>query len=278
MAYDPRVVQDFYDARAEKEWLRLERDPVGRLIYEVHAKAIRDCVQEGARVLELGAGAGRFSQLLARMTPRLTVSDISEKQLGFNRTKLTELGLADRVEAWVQADICDLSGFDDASFDAVICIGGALSYVFEREADAFAEMLRVLRPGQPLLLGVMSLAGVIRNALKGVVGEFVTQGMESIDWLLRTGRQDEEHYRGAAGHRVHLMRSEEIVGLCRRLGARVEKTYCGGYLATAAPEAFEQAALEERGVWERLVEAELAFCESPGLLEAGCHMVFQIRK
>ena len=57
MPYDPKIVRDFYDSRAEKEWSRLERDPTGRLIYEVHAKAIRDCVTEDARVLEVGAGA-----------------------------------------------------------------------------------------------------------------------------------------------------------------------------------------------------------------------------
>jgi len=66
--------------------------------------------------------------------------------------------------------------------------------------------------------------------------------------------------------------------LCDRFNATVEKTYCGGFLATAHPEALQKASEVDDRLWEQLVEAEISLCESPGLLEAGTHMIFLIRK
>ena len=64
------------------------------------------------------------------------------------------------------ADITDLSLFPDGQFDAVICYGGALSYVSERRHRAASELVRVVRPGGILLISVMSRYGAIVDLVR----------------------------------------------------------------------------------------------------------------
>lgn len=51
------------------------------------------------------------------------------------RERVEETGLEERVTERVLADVTDLSRFDDASFDAVVCYGGPLSYVVDRAEE-----------------------------------------------------------------------------------------------------------------------------------------------
>ena len=51
----------WYDALGEREWERLERTVRGRLSLEVHRRFLRRFVRHGCRVLEVGAGPGRFT-------------------------------------------------------------------------------------------------------------------------------------------------------------------------------------------------------------------------
>jgi len=55
-------------------------------------------------------------------------------------------------------------------FDAVITYGGPLSDVFDgHAADALTGLLRITRPGQPVLASVMSLLGTWRHFLPSVI-------------------------------------------------------------------------------------------------------------
>ena len=87
----------------------------------------------------------------AKLGAAVTALDLSEGQLELARATVVDAGLSDAVDAFVAADIADLSMFPDGHFDAVICYGGALSYVCERRDAAAAELVRVVRPGGILL-------------------------------------------------------------------------------------------------------------------------------
>lgn len=93
---------------------------------------------------------------------RIVVGDVSPEQLRLHREKTVEVESS--VEERVLVDIVELPRFRDCEFDAVICCGGPISYVLEREDDAVAELLRITRPGGYLLLSVMSLLGTLRSS------------------------------------------------------------------------------------------------------------------
>src|SRR5207245_11246336 len=122
-------------------------------------------VAPGSRVLEIGAGPGRFTQTLHRLGCRIVVADISHVQLELNRRYGAERGFASSVEAYQKLDICDLAILPPASFDVVVAYGGPLSYVFERRDDAVESCRSVLRSRGLIVGRVLYVFGLIECAL-----------------------------------------------------------------------------------------------------------------
>ncbi len=102
--------------------------------------AVQAVQPRGAAVLDLGAGTGDLSRELRRGGARLVAgADFAGPMLRRARAKL-----GPETADWLQADALQLP-FADESFDAV-----ASAFVLRNLVDlprAFAEMLRVLRPG-----------------------------------------------------------------------------------------------------------------------------------
>jgi ubiquinone/menaquinone biosynthesis C-methylase UbiE len=98
----------------------------------------------GKRVLDAGCGTGYGAAMLADGRPEALVGvDISDEALTDARQRL-----GDDVEL-VRADVRELP-FDPESFDVVVCFE-VIEHI-DRQADALAELKRVLRPGGVLLI------------------------------------------------------------------------------------------------------------------------------
>lgn len=95
------------------------------------------------RVLDVAAGTGAVTALLAARGHRVTAVDQSEQMLAAAARALRERGLSDRVDL-VRAE-AEALPFDDASFDA-LTVTYLLRYVAD-PAAALAELARVVRPG-----------------------------------------------------------------------------------------------------------------------------------
>lgn len=154
----------FFDEYGQREWDRFDTAPGGRANLEIHRRFIFEFIEPGWRVLDVGAGPGRFTIELAHLGARTVVADVSTEQLRLNREYVTAAGLDDQVEQRLVADVVDLSEFEGDSVDASVCFGGPLSYVLDRADDAVAELVRITRPGGVLLVSVMSLLGSARRA------------------------------------------------------------------------------------------------------------------
>ena len=144
-----------------------------RVNFEVHRRFLDEWIRPGDRVLEAGAGPGRFTLELARIGARVVVGDISSRQLELHAEKTA--AAESSVEERVLLDIVDLSRFADETFDAVVCYGGPVSYVIGEADRALAEVLRVMRRGGTALVSVMSLLGSARaffGHLPGLIEEF----------------------------------------------------------------------------------------------------------
>lgn len=150
--YDAAHVASFFDAYGEREWDRSGAAPLGQVSLHIHQHYLNRFVEADMHVLDAGAGPGRFTIELARLGARVTVGDISAGQLAQHRRRLEEVALEHAVIARHQLDVTDLSRFEDASFGAVVCYGGPISYTVDRADDAVSEPLRVTRPGGPVLL------------------------------------------------------------------------------------------------------------------------------
>lgn len=100
--YDPSYVAAFYDRDPESEWLRLVRSPLEEIKLHIHEHYLRKYMTSEMRVLEIGAGPGRFTKTLHELGCSVVVGDISAKQLEANKEKARELGFGASVERWVK--------------------------------------------------------------------------------------------------------------------------------------------------------------------------------
>jgi SAM-dependent methyltransferase len=259
--YDRDHIASFFDEYGEREWERLEQRPMDRVNFEVHRRLLEEHVRSGDRVLEIGAGPGRFTLELARLGARVVVGDVSPGQLELHRKKTAAVEVA--VEARTLLDVVDLSALADGEFDAAVCYGGPISYVLERADDAVAELLRVTRPGGRVLLSVMSLLGAAR-AFFFMFPELIEEhGWEKmVTDVFSTGLLTAEIN---DDHVMKMYRWAELEALLARHPCRLLVASASNYLVVGNEDTFVQD--------ERWLELELEACREPGALDAGTHIV-----
>lgn len=150
------VINEFYNSISEDA--RLEKSRQGQLEFIVTMHYIRKFLKPGDRVLEIGAGTGRYSIALAKDGYRVSAIDLVEKNL--NELKKNARGL-DTIEAY-QGDALDLSRFNDESFDVTLSFGPMYHlYEAEDQHKALDEAIRVTRPGGIILTAFLSAHAII---------------------------------------------------------------------------------------------------------------------
>ncbi len=268
---DNSAVERYFDELGEREWDRLEADLHSRVSLEIHHRFLRRWVAPGTRVLEVGAGPGRFTIELARMGCRVVVSDISRVQLELNKRYVSDAGLSDRVECWRRLDVRDLSELATASFDAVVAYGGPLSYVFEDAPRGLAECLRVVAPGGPVVASVMSLPGSARYFLASFPMTIRTVGLETFERFLAVG--DQRMIESAGAHPCQLFSWRDLEDMTHRLGADVRGASASNWLSLGNGPALESLAADPTW-WERFLRWEEVLCRQPGAVDGGTHLLF----
>lgn len=103
-------------------------------------------IRPGMEILDIGVGGGRTTSCLADKASRYVGVDYSEEMVRACRDKFSTL-------EFDVADASDLSGFPDASFDAIVIAFNGLDYLFpnDRRGQCLRECARVLRTGGVLI-------------------------------------------------------------------------------------------------------------------------------
>jgi len=282
--YNPKYTSHFYDVYGEREWTRLERSAYYRLEAIIHEDFVRRYVKSGDRVLDAGSGPGRFSILLAQIGAIVTVLDISPQQLALAKLKVTESGAIGRVEQFVEADITDLSSFPSNHFDAVICLGGALSYVCERRQQAANELMRVTKSGGTIIVSVMSVLATVLGVVRAPDLPYLKDpdkrdldipGMASFWEILETGDLPRfPSHTGLAHAAMHLYTAKELEELFRRC----EILQVAGCCVTLSEYLKTPEELTEEPTWSTVVELERKVNTNPGLVNTGSHIIMAARK
>jgi SAM-dependent methyltransferase len=272
-SYQPESVIQHFDEYGVREWERLVRTPADEVSLYIHTHYLKKYISPNQKVLEIGAGTGRFTQILANLGARIMVVDISSSQLELNKKFSIEYGFRQAILDWQQLDICDLSRFEPDSFDAVIAYSGPFSYVLEKRDLALSECLRVLKPEGFLLLSVMSLWGSAHVSLDGVLSipPEVNQKITS------TGDITPATFPERRGNFMHCFRAKELRNWLENAGLAVTDRSASSCISLTWNESLKQIR-GDADKWFELLRMELETCADEGCLNMGTHMIAVARK
>src|SRR3954468_22196378 len=106
-------------------------------------------VTEGMRVLDLGCGDGTTAVPEAQLGADVLGVDIAENLVAAGNARAQELGL-DNLR-FQEGDASHLDELDDASFDLVVSMFGAM--FAPKPFEVAKEMVRVTKPGGRIVMG-----------------------------------------------------------------------------------------------------------------------------
>ena len=274
--YDPKIIENFFNNSGVNEWDRLVRTPRDLVSLHIHTHYLREYIKSGDNVLEVGPGPGRFTIELAKLSARISIIDISSEQLKLNEQKVKEAGFEDAVLWRRKMDIVDLSEIPDNSFDATVCYGGPLSYVFEQADKALDEVLRVTKPNGYVFLGVMSSLGTWQLYIEWVFDHVEELGLEKLEKLVKDGELTGKL--AANGHHCRMYRWNELQTLLQKHPCEIVEVSACAYISNSLhTEEKLREAMKKPEVWEAFLRWELEFCKEPGAIDGGTHMIVVLK-
>ena len=152
------IISGFYGGIDEDS--RLTGSRHGQLEYATAMHYIRRHAEAGCRILEIGAGTGRYSIALAKAGYAVTAVELVESNLAI--LKQNSAGLSGLTA--LQGDATDLSRFADNTF-AVTLLFGPMYHLYDpRDVHrALNEAIRVTRPGGVILTAFLSVHAILFN-------------------------------------------------------------------------------------------------------------------
>lgn len=157
------IVGSFY-ARFDED-ARVEISRQGQLEYRTTMEYIHRHAPTDGKILEIGAGTGRYSIALAREGYNVTALELLEHNLQVLRQNGSGLS---KLSAH-QADALDLGRFRDGTFDMTLVLG-PMYHLYEPDEvrTAIREALRVTKPGGVVFFAFLSVYAIMgNNYLKG---------------------------------------------------------------------------------------------------------------
>lgn len=262
--------KEFYNKYSIQEWERLDKTPYDRLNFLLHMDFINDYIQKDSKVFDVGCGAGRFSVEFAKKGGQVSLLDISEEQIRLAKENIEEFGLTNQlIEAHV-GDIANMHQINDNIFDATVCYGAPLNYLYDNYLDGIKELYRVTKQGGNVFISVNSRFGVIHSLLGrngfDIVNFFSNPDYWFIDEVVETGNLP-EHPEVAHPPR-HLFEANELRKIFEDVGFTNIEMGSSPCLSAGLGHRVEEIYLNQPA-WNTLVKLELGAYRKETTLDLG---------
>ena len=168
---------------------------------------IGEYIKPGDRVLEVGAGTGRYSHALARQGYPVDAVEL----IGHNIDVFQNNTQPGENISITQGNALDLSAFSDNTYDITLLLGPLYHlYTKEDKRQALREAIRVTRPG-----GVIFAAYVISDGC--LLDEGFLRGNINVAEYVKTGLLDRETFAAKSEPKdlFELVRKEDVDELMR---------------------------------------------------------------
>ena len=183
------IINSFYNYIDED--VRLDRSRHGQMEYITTMEYIHRYSKEGSKLLEVGAGTGRYSIALAKEGYQVTSIELVESNLEVLKKNSSELN---NLQAF-QGDALNLSRFADNEFDVTLLFG-PLYHLYEKEDvhKAIDEAIRVTKEDGIILIAFLSVYAILfDNYLNGTLKEGIK---ENFDESYRVKHFEEQLFTG----------------------------------------------------------------------------------
>lgn len=249
------AVREFYERTAE-DYDREYQVPYWQLYHEITWNNVRKFLPEerNAVVLDAGGGTGYWAIRLAKHGFRVVLTDISENMLKVAQGKIRKEKLLDRIETRI-VDIRDMSCFRANHFDMALVEGDPLSYCLDPER-AVKELVRVVKPNAHVIVSVDSKYSIIYRLV--AEGSF-----DEVSEFLRTSTLKREF-------EYQAFTPEELEALLKKCGLE--------FIRVIGKPIFSQFIQREKRdeiikkKFEKILDLELRFCDTPSLVGMGGHL------
>ena len=148
---DTELVQEVY--RRFDENSRLTKSKAASVEFLTNVKYIEKYLMPGAKILDIGAGAGEYSLYFSRQGYEVSALELADSNIEAFQKKLTP---EDKIHL-VQGNALDLSRYEDSYFDIVLLFGPL--YHLHSETDqlrCIQEAKRVCKPDGKIFLAFIA--------------------------------------------------------------------------------------------------------------------------
>lgn len=153
-----KILNEYYNNYNEDE--RLIKDKAHQMEYITTTKYIEKYLKKGNRILEVGAGTGRYSINYAKKGYRIDSIELVKKNLNILKSKITK---EMNINA-IQGNCLDLSIYEDNTFDITLILG-PLYHLYESKdiKQAINESIRVTKKGGKIFIAFIPDDAVVMS-------------------------------------------------------------------------------------------------------------------
>lgn len=160
MEYSQKISQRHWNNpdKGEREHNR-EKVFIDDIIQKAHIeREILSNLDGIQNVFDGGAGAGRFSILLAKQGIKVTHFDISKPMIHKAKQLAKEAGVEKNID-FIKGALEDLSKYSDREFDMVISFDAPISYTYPNHESVIANLVRISK--KKVIFSVSSRLGTL---------------------------------------------------------------------------------------------------------------------
>lgn len=252
-----KIVKSFYGNIDEDT--RLNRSRHGQMEYLTTMEYIHRYVSDSAKILEIGAGTGRYSIALAKEGYDVTAIELVEHNLDILKANSGDLK---NLQSF-QGDALDLSRFKDGEFDITLVLGPMYHlYANDDVEKAINEAIRVTKENGIILVAFLSVYAVLfDNYINGTLIEGIKENF--------TDEYTVKHFEEQLFTGYDIAEFEQLFA-----DKEVE------YLSTVAVDSILELAEGRKDFamsddeFEAFAEYHLATCEKRELLGCSSHLLY----